>query len=185
MKWYSVKEHQPILTNCCILLAVFYPKSGNISLWLGQYDHGWKSWEDGEEIEKTYNTEVLYFCYPDPIPKAYEYLIEDKKTIKPSKEDEDIKIEDFRFNKDKPNVYYSFDRRTIRCLINEGIETVNQLLSHCEHQLLKIPNLGKLSLIDIKTKLAYKNLKLCMLPFYYYSNSYCSKCHSCKNFISM
>ncbi len=112
-------------------------------------------------------------------------MFDDNQIIEPIVNQEDIKIEDYTFNKDEPNVYYCFDNRTIHCLINEGITTVNQLLSHCEHQLLKIPNLGRLTLKDIKTKLAYKNLKLCMLPFYYYDNSYCSKCHSCKNFIAL
>jgi hypothetical protein len=75
MKWYSVKEHQPILTTCCVLLAVLSKGCGNISLWLGKYDNGWKDWEHEDYIENE-NYKVLYFCYPDPIPKAYESLME-------------------------------------------------------------------------------------------------------------
>lgn len=76
MKWYSVKEHQPILSTCCILLAVRNKQSGSIFLMLAEWDNGWKDWENKECVEE-YHLEVLYFCYPDPIPKAYENLIED------------------------------------------------------------------------------------------------------------
>jgi len=69
MKWHSVKEHQPILSRCCVLLAVLNPASGDVTLWLGMWDDGWKDWAHEENIEETYNLEVLYFCYPDPIPK--------------------------------------------------------------------------------------------------------------------
>lgn len=74
MKWYSTKDHQPILSCCCVLLAVLYKPSGNISLWLGEWDHGWKDWENKEDIEDN-DWSVLYFCYPDPIPKVYDDLI--------------------------------------------------------------------------------------------------------------
>lgn len=75
MKWYFVKEHQPVLSICCVLLAVRNKESGNIFLCLGEWDNGWKDWECKEDIEDEV-FEVLYFCYPDPIPKAYEKLIE-------------------------------------------------------------------------------------------------------------
>jgi hypothetical protein len=77
MKWYSVKEHTPLLTTCCVLLAVLSKQSGDILLMLGEWDNGWKDWEDKDAIE-IYHREVLYFCYPDPIPKAYENLMEHK-----------------------------------------------------------------------------------------------------------
>ncbi len=79
MKWYSVKEHQPILSCCCVLLAVINIETNNISLWLGEWDNGWKDWEHKEDIEDDI-LEVLYFCYPDPIPKAYENMIENDHT---------------------------------------------------------------------------------------------------------
>jgi len=76
MKWYSVKEHQPILTTGCVLLAIFVPETGSIYLELGEWDHGWKDLDDKIDIEKEFGHKVLYFCYPDPIPKAYENLME-------------------------------------------------------------------------------------------------------------
>ncbi len=57
------------------MLAVLSKEYGSISLWLGEYDNGWKDWEHKENIEDA-NYKVLYFCYPDPIPKAYENLME-------------------------------------------------------------------------------------------------------------
>lgn len=79
MKWYSIKEHQPILSCCCVLLAVQYQDTGSIYLTLGEWDDGWKEWGDKYDIEKELpGHKVLYFCYPDPIPKAYENLIESK-----------------------------------------------------------------------------------------------------------
>jgi hypothetical protein len=77
MKWYSVKEHQPILTNCCVLLAVHNKQTGNIFLQFGEWNNGWIDWEDKEAVDE-YHKEVLYFCYPDPIPKAYENLMDNK-----------------------------------------------------------------------------------------------------------
>jgi hypothetical protein len=75
MKWYSVKEHQPILSCCCVLVAVRNKENNNISLWLAEWDDGWKDWEHKEDIECDI-FKVMYFCYPDPIPKAYEHIIE-------------------------------------------------------------------------------------------------------------
>lgn len=82
MKWYSVNEHQPILSICCVLLAVYVPDSGRIYLTLGEWNNGWKDWCDKFDIEIEFNHKVLYFCYPDPIPKAYENLIETNKLPK-------------------------------------------------------------------------------------------------------
>ncbi len=79
MKWYSVKEHQPILSDCCMLLVVHEGDTGHIFLTLGEWDavcQSWRYWEDKCDIEGDNNDKVLYFCYPDPIPKAYENLIE-------------------------------------------------------------------------------------------------------------
>ena len=75
MKWYSVKEHTPILSQCCVLLAVHNKRTGDISLSFGEWDDKWKDWKTKKPIE-TYHLEVLYFCYPDPIPKAYESLMD-------------------------------------------------------------------------------------------------------------
>ena len=77
MKWYSVREHQPLLSCCCVLVAVRNKQYDSISLWLAEWDRGWKDWDHKEEIEND-NLEVLYFCYPDPIPKVYDNLIKDQ-----------------------------------------------------------------------------------------------------------
>ena len=46
MKWYFVKEHQPVLSICCVLLAVRDKESGNIFLCLGEWDSGsYRDWE--------------------------------------------------------------------------------------------------------------------------------------------
>lgn len=68
MKWYSAKDYNPVLSICCVLLAVRNKNSNDISLWLGEWDYGWKDWEHKENIENE-NFEVIYFCYPDPVPK--------------------------------------------------------------------------------------------------------------------
>jgi DNA-directed RNA polymerase alpha subunit len=141
MKWYSVKDHQPILSCCCILLAIYMQKRGEIYLTLGEWDNGWKDWEHKFDIEKELvGHKVLYFCYPDPIPKAYESLMESNKTINPddSNSVKDTLIKDI-----------GFTVRTTNCLIAGGIETLDQLLVLCAHQFLYIPNLGKKSIKEI------------------------------------
>lgn len=71
-----------------------------------------------------------------------------------------------------------FTVRTVNCLRAEGVKKIGQLLSWCEHQLLKTPNLGKKSLTEIKTLLAYKNLSLASNPHYELKNGV-SKCQNC------
>jgi len=77
MKWYSVKEHTPILTTCCVLLAVRNKQSDDIFLCLGEWNDGWRHWNATDPVEEIH-LEVMYFCYPDPIPKAYENMIDNK-----------------------------------------------------------------------------------------------------------
>ena len=50
--------------------------------------------------------------------------------------------------------------RPYNCLKAENILTLTQLVGMTENELLKIPNMGKLSLKDIKTELARLGLKL-------------------------
>lgn len=78
MKWHFVKEHQPILSYCCVLVAVHNKNSNYIYLCLAEWVNGWKDWDNKEAIEDD-TFEVLYFCYPDPIPKAHENMIENNK----------------------------------------------------------------------------------------------------------
>lgn len=53
-----------------------------------------------------------------------------------------------------------FTARTINCLRAENIETVEDLLKWTELELLKTPNLGKKSLVEIKCVLKNLGLKL-------------------------
>ena len=50
--------------------------------------------------------------------------------------------------------------RALNCLKAENIFTLKDLLSKTENELMKIPNMGKLTLKQIKDALASKNLKL-------------------------
>ncbi len=80
MKWYSISEYEPILADCCVLLAVRNKVDNSISLVLGSFNENeWINFEYGESIDDDYN-EVIYFCYPDPIPKVYEKLVESQDT---------------------------------------------------------------------------------------------------------
>lgn len=53
-----------------------------------------------------------------------------------------------------------FNIRTQNCLLSEGIETVGQLMEFSEKDLLKIPNLGRGCLSDIRIALKRFNLEL-------------------------
>jgi len=50
--------------------------------------------------------------------------------------------------------------RALNCLKAENIFTLKDLLGKTENELMKIPNMGKLTLKQIKDALASKNLKL-------------------------
>jgi len=95
-----------------------------------------------------------------------------KKSDIDNDNNQELLIEDFEHD------HHCFSVRTVNCLKAEGVRTINKLLSWCEHQLLKTPNLGKKSLVEIKTLLAYKNLKLSSEPYYDLVNGR-SKCQNC------
>ena len=50
--------------------------------------------------------------------------------------------------------------RTLNVLKAENVHTLKELLKHSESDLMKFPNLGKLSLKSIKEELAKHKLKL-------------------------
>lgn len=50
--------------------------------------------------------------------------------------------------------------RSDKCLHAESIRTISQLLRFTENDLLKVPNLGRRSLNEIKDQLAARGLKL-------------------------
>ena len=49
--------------------------------------------------------------------------------------------------------------RSVSCLEAESIRTISQLLRYTENDLLKVPNLGRRSLNEIKDQLAARGLK--------------------------
>ena len=103
-----------------------------------------------------------------------------KEKYTPEIPQNDVLLTDFYI---KGNNYSDFDFlpfRAINCLKMEGVKTVGQLLSWCEHQLLKIPNLGRKSLAHIKTTLSLANLSLGERNSQKFGD-YNSKCQSCTN----
>ena len=53
-------------------------------------------------------------------------------------------------------------RRTLNCLLVENVYYIGDLVQRSEHDLLKTPNLGKKSLLEIKSVLAQRSLSLGM-----------------------
>ena len=53
-----------------------------------------------------------------------------------------------------------FGVRSYNCLKREGIQTVGDLVSKTEAELLNIPNFGKKSIDEVKDKLAERGLSL-------------------------
>lgn len=70
MRWYSIKENQPILSCCCTLVAIRNKQSNSIMLSLAEWDEGWKDWENKHDLEFD-GIEVVYFCYPEPLPTVH------------------------------------------------------------------------------------------------------------------
>jgi DNA-directed RNA polymerase alpha subunit len=50
--------------------------------------------------------------------------------------------------------------RSKNALVNQGVKTVAQLVPHTEQELLKLPNLGGISLAEIKALLKRHGLRL-------------------------
>lgn len=79
MKWYSTKEHTPVLSGCLVILAVRDKNDNDVSLWMGEWRNGWWYFEEDDPINGDF-FEVMYFCYPDPIPGVYNKIIDDNQT---------------------------------------------------------------------------------------------------------
>ena len=69
--------------------------------------------------------------------------------------------------------------RTSSCLIAERIVTVGELLSWCEHQLLRTPNLGKKSLNEIKVQIKAAGYELASRKTIKFEHGQ-SKCQYCE-----
>lgn len=106
--------------------------------------------------------------------RKFEKELETKRLFLKEKEDELIrktallaeKEEAFRYPpeyekmKGKSIDELSLSVRCRNCLIGEDIYTIDQLVMNSAHDLLKIPNLGKVSFREIKTALDSLGLKL-------------------------
>jgi DNA-directed RNA polymerase alpha subunit len=116
------------------------------------------SWEDA--FKRTYaNLERAYERLREinSHPKISEILKQDeiKKHAKAWDEREKIKKEAIE-NDER----FFFTQRALNCLKADNILTLKDLLSKTENELIKIPNMGKLTLKHIKEELAKHNLKL-------------------------
>lgn len=54
-------------------------------------------------------------------------------------------------------------KRTYNALLNDNINTIADLLPHSEADLLRLPNLGRRGINEIKATLASLGLQLCMV----------------------
>jgi DNA-directed RNA polymerase alpha subunit len=90
-------------------------------------------------------------------PKISEILKQDeiKKNAKSWDEREKVKREALE-NDER----FVFAQRALNVFKAEGIKTLKDLLSKTEHDLIRCPNMGKLTLKGIKEELAKHNLKL-------------------------
>ena len=88
-------------------------------------------------------------------PKISEILKQDeiKKNAKAWDEREKVKKETIENN-------LELGARALNCLKAENIFTLKDLLSKTENELIKIPNMGKLTLKGIKDELAKNKMKL-------------------------
>lgn len=99
--------------------------------------------------------ERLRELYDNPKIKA---IIDDTARTKHAKEwDEREKIKKEALENDERFV---FAQRALNVFKAEGIKTLKDLLSKTENDLIRCPNMGKLTLKGIKEELAKANLKL-------------------------
>jgi DNA-directed RNA polymerase alpha subunit len=65
-----------------------------------------------------------------------------------------------RMQEDAPVEDFPLSIRAKNCLHAEGINTAGKLVSHSRNALLKIPNLGPKTVMEIEVFLAYEGLEL-------------------------
>lgn len=102
--------------------------------------------------------------------RAYDRLKElnDNEKIKAIIQDMEIEKNAAKYDKRKKEEEallqnddrFFFTQRALNCLKADNILTLKDLLSKTENDLIKIPNMGKLTLKDIKEELAKAKLKL-------------------------
>jgi DNA-directed RNA polymerase subunit alpha len=89
------------------------------------------------------------FTDPDRTRSTEEYPIEGLTAVPAGGGMDDVLIEELEFGV-----------RSYNCLKREGIQTVGDLVSKTEAELLNIPNFGKKSIDEVKDKLAERGLSL-------------------------
>lgn len=124
-----------------------------------------------------YNVELKVKKHIDKIvDEKVEKVLKEKYT--PKIPQEDVLLADFQIDSESWSCDNQLSTRVVNCLTTEGVKTIGDLLCWCEHQLLKTPNLGKKSLVEIKTILGRVNLSLGKKPKATF-NDFDSKCQSC------
>ena len=178
MKWYSVKKHK---VPSGVELLVRAQSTGSYERYFIAI------LEDSEEFSALSNWDmcntashdidfehyaVTHFCILDPVE------IESDLSLKIN--NLNSLLSEFYANEGNGH-HIRFPERAIRCLRAENISTINQLLSWCDHRLLRIPNFGKVTLTAVKKLLAKQNLFIGQN--HYYRNEEWNgdtKCGACK-----
>jgi DNA-directed RNA polymerase alpha subunit len=120
-----------------------------------QADDAYKAKYERTEANLNRAYERLRELYDNPKIKA---IIDDTARTKHAKEwDERQKIKKEALENDERFV---FAQRALNVFKAEGIKTLKDLLSKTENDLLRSPNMGRLTLKGIKQELAKANLKL-------------------------
>ena len=75
-----------------------------------------------------------------------------------------MKVKEYLLNQNLIKIVYDFKikEQVLNCFRNEGIESFGDLVQKTERELLRIPNFGKKSLIEIKKLLSTMSLYLGM-----------------------
>lgn len=110
--------------------------------------------EASKILRKHLNPFVQYFDLGAEVQKDKSREEEQKKS--------EIEAQEMQDKLDKPITELDFSARASNCLKTEGIETVRDLVSITEEQMLEFKNFGKTSLKEVKKKLSDLGLDLGM-----------------------
>lgn len=107
--------------------------------------------------EKHNLAEVLFNRYKEKYESTAAQLKKLQEKIEGSQDD---KAKYYAIEINDPLSDFFFSARAYNCLRAEQISTVGHLLEYSESDLMKIPNMGKRSLENIKEVLAHNGLQL-------------------------
>jgi len=112
------------------------------------------------EVDAQPKYKEMYETTLGNLERAYERIrMLDPKGKTMNKTEEDLKADEDKLL--RKSVYdFPFAARSLNCLKWENIKTVGQLIQYSANQLLKIHNLGKGTLKDIRDVLSQHDLKL-------------------------